>query len=107
MNGCAPIPTSPPVHAISPATNRASSNSNSRRAPAPIRSSASSAPSAASPTCRDFVAAHPNTNYVNQDYNTAELPANLDAVVIVLYYHDLSLNNIDIAEVQREGCSRR
>jgi predicted methyltransferase len=45
---------------------------------------------------RDFAAAHPNTRYVNQDYNTAELPANLDAVVIVLYYHDLSLNKIDI-----------
>ena len=47
---------------------------------------------------RDFVAAHPNTSYVNQDYNTVELPPNLDAVVIVLYYHDLSLNNIDIAK---------
>ncbi len=46
---------------------------------------------------RDFAAAHPNTSYVNQDYNTVELPANIDAVVIVLYYHDLSLNNIDIA----------
>jgi predicted methyltransferase len=47
---------------------------------------------------RDFAAAHPNTSYVNQDYNTFELPASLDAVVIVLYYHDLSLNNIDIAK---------
>jgi predicted methyltransferase len=46
----------------------------------------------------DFVATHPNTRYVNQDYNTAELPANIDAVVIVLYYHDLSINNIDIAK---------
>jgi len=47
---------------------------------------------------RDFVAAHPNTSYVNQDFNTAELPANLDAVVMVLYYHDLMLNNIDVAK---------
>lgn len=47
---------------------------------------------------RDFVAAHPNTKYVIEDYNTAELPANLDAVVIVLYYHDLSLNKIDVAK---------
>lgn len=47
---------------------------------------------------RDFAAAHTNATYVNQDYNTAELPDNLDAVVIVLYYHDLSLNNIDIAK---------
>src|SRR5690606_35142062 len=41
---------------------------------------------------RDFAAAHPNATYVNQDYNTFELPDGLDAVVIVLYYHDLSLN---------------
>lgn len=47
---------------------------------------------------RDFAAAHPNSKYVNQDYNTVELPGSLDAVVIVLYYHDLSLNNIDIAK---------
>lgn len=46
---------------------------------------------------RDFAIAHPNSRYVNQDYNTVELPVGLDAVVIVLYYHDLSLNNIDIA----------
>jgi predicted methyltransferase len=45
---------------------------------------------------RDFVAAHPNTSYVNQDFNTAELPSNLDAVVMVLYYHDLMLNKIDV-----------
>lgn len=47
---------------------------------------------------RDFVTAHPNARYINQDYNTVDLPDNLDAVVIVLYYHDLSLNNIDIAK---------
>jgi predicted methyltransferase len=50
------------------------------------------------PKSREFVTAHPNTSYVNQDYNTVELPANLDAVVIVLYYHDLSINNIDVAK---------
>jgi predicted methyltransferase len=47
---------------------------------------------------RDFVTAHPNTTYINQDYNTVELPPNQDAVVIVLYYHDLSINNIDVAK---------
>jgi len=46
---------------------------------------------------RDFVAAHPNTQYVVADYNTAELPQNLDAVLNVLYYHDLTLNKIDTA----------
>jgi predicted methyltransferase len=47
---------------------------------------------------QDFTVSHPNTSYINQDYNTVELPQNLDAVVIVLYYHDLSINNIDVAK---------
>ena len=47
---------------------------------------------------RDFVAAHPNSTYTNQDFNTVELPSGLDAVVIVLYYHDLSINNVDVAK---------
>ncbi len=46
---------------------------------------------------RAFVAAHPNTEYQLVDYNEMELPEDLDAVHIVLYYHDLSLNDIDTA----------
>lgn len=46
---------------------------------------------------RKFVAAHPNTQYTIADYNTAELPQNLDVVFNVLYYHDLPLNKIDTA----------
>jgi predicted methyltransferase len=46
---------------------------------------------------REFIAKHANTRYQVADYNTAELPQNLDAVLIVLYYHDLPLNRIDTA----------
>jgi predicted methyltransferase len=48
---------------------------------------------------RAFVAAHPNTQFTSADYNTAELPQNLDVVFNVLYYHDLPLNNIDTAKL--------
>src|SRR5690349_11305197 len=44
---------------------------------------------------RAFVAAHPNSKYELVDYNTLKLPANIDIVFNVLYYHDLPLNNID------------
>jgi predicted methyltransferase len=47
---------------------------------------------------RKFVEEHPNSTYHLEDYNIAEIPQNLDAVVMVLYYHDLSLNNVDIAK---------
>jgi predicted methyltransferase len=46
---------------------------------------------------RAFIAMHPNARYEIADYNTAELPQNLDAVFNVLYYHDLPLNKIDTA----------
>ena len=46
---------------------------------------------------REFVAKHPNTRYTVADYNTVELPQNLDVVLNVLYYHDLPLNKIDTA----------
>jgi predicted methyltransferase len=44
-----------------------------------------------------FVDKHPNTQYTLVNYNGVELPQNVDAVVNVLYYHDLQLNNIDTA----------
>ena len=46
---------------------------------------------------RAFVAKHPNATYTLVDYNAIELPQNVDIVFNVLYYHDLSLNNIDAA----------
>ena len=48
---------------------------------------------------RAFVAAHPNAKYELVDYNTLELPQNVDIVFNVLYYHDLILNNIDTASL--------
>jgi predicted methyltransferase len=46
---------------------------------------------------RAFVAAHPNAKYELVDYNTLELPADVNVVFNVLYYHDLKLNDIDTA----------
>jgi predicted methyltransferase len=50
---------------------------------------------------RAFVAAHPNAKYELVDYNTLKLPANVDIVFNVLYYHDLPLNNIDTASLNK------
>ena len=44
---------------------------------------------------RAFAAAHSNVQYELVDYNTLELPQNVDIVYNVLYYHDLKLNDID------------
>ncbi len=46
---------------------------------------------------RAFAEAHANADYIVVDYNEMELPADLDAVHIVLYYHDLPLNDVDVA----------
>jgi predicted methyltransferase len=48
---------------------------------------------------RAFVAAHPNSHYQLVDYNTLELPQNVDEVFMVLYYHDLFINKIDTASL--------
>jgi predicted methyltransferase len=50
---------------------------------------------------REFVAAHANSTYELVDYNKLELPKNVDIVFNVLYYHDLSLNNIDTASLNK------
>ena len=44
-----------------------------------------------------FVDKHANTQYTLVNYNGIELPQNVDAVLNVLYYHDLPLNSIDTA----------
>jgi len=46
---------------------------------------------------RAFVAAHPNSRYELVDYNSLQLPKDVDVVFNVLYYHDLPLNGIDTA----------
>jgi len=50
---------------------------------------------------RAFVAAHPNSKYELVDYNTLKLPENVYIVFNVLYYHDLPLNNIDTASLNK------
>lgn len=51
---------------------------------------------------RDFVSKHPNTTYTVVDYNEIKLPSNVDIVFNVLYYHDLMLNNIDVAKMNKK-----
>jgi predicted methyltransferase len=48
---------------------------------------------------RAFVAAHPNSQYQTVDYNTLELPQQVDEVFMVLYYHDLFIQKIDTASL--------
>jgi predicted methyltransferase len=50
---------------------------------------------------RAFVAAHANAKYELVDYNALALPQNVDIVFNVLYYHDLPLNNIDTASLNK------
>ena len=50
---------------------------------------------------RAFVAAHPNSKYELVDYNAVKLPQGVDIVFNVLYYHDLPLNNIDTAVLNK------
>ena len=51
---------------------------------------------------RAFVKAHPNTTYTLVNYNDIELPQNVDEVFMVLYYHDLSINDIDTAKLNKK-----
>jgi predicted methyltransferase len=51
---------------------------------------------------REFVAKHPNSHYTVVDYNAIELPQNVDIVFNVLYYHDLSINKIDTAKLNKK-----
>jgi predicted methyltransferase len=48
---------------------------------------------------RAFDAKHDNAVYHQQDYNTVEFPKNVDAVLNVLYYHDLKPTNTDTAKL--------
>lgn len=51
---------------------------------------------------RDFVAKHPNSRYELVDYNQIKLPQNVDLVLNVLYYHDLSINKTDVAVLNKK-----
>lgn len=49
-----------------------------------------------------FTATHANVAYHLVDYNKALMPANIDVVFNVLYYHDLPLNGIDTAALNKK-----
>lgn len=51
---------------------------------------------------RAFDAAHDNVSYHQVDYNTMTLPQNVDIVYNVLYYHDLPINKIDTAALNKK-----
>lgn len=51
---------------------------------------------------RKFDAAHDNSAYHQEDYNTMTLPRDLDGVYIVLYYHDLQPNKVDTAALNKK-----
>jgi predicted methyltransferase len=50
------------------------------------------------PASKAFVAAHANSRFEVGEFNTVELPQNIDGVYIVLYYHDLPINKVDTAK---------
>ncbi len=51
---------------------------------------------------RKFVAAHPNAQYQLVNYNDIQLPQHLDVIYMVMYYHDLSINHIDVAKLNEK-----
>ena len=49
---------------------------------------------------RLFAASHPNTQYKGVDFNKIELPRGVDAVVSVLFYHEMLARGIDMTVFQ-------
>ena len=50
---------------------------------------------------RAFDAAHENATYTQAHYNEMQLPANVDAVSMVQFYHDLTRDEVDPADMNR------
>jgi predicted methyltransferase len=50
---------------------------------------------------RAFDAAHANATYTQAHYNQMELPQNVDAVLMVQFYHDLTIDNVNTADMNR------
>ena len=50
---------------------------------------------------RAFDAAHANATYTQAHYNQMELPQNVDAVLMVQFYHDLTRDNVDTADMNK------
>ena len=51
---------------------------------------------------RAFDAAHDNATYTQAHYNQMQLPANVDAVMMVQFYHDLTRDDVDTADMNRK-----
>jgi predicted methyltransferase len=51
---------------------------------------------------RAFDAAHDNATYTQAHYNEMQLPANVDAVLMVQFYHDLTRDEVDTADMNRK-----
>jgi predicted methyltransferase len=55
---------------------------------------------------RAFDTAHANATYTQANYNQMQLPTNVDAVIMVQFYHDLKRNNasesVDTADMNRK-----
>jgi len=51
---------------------------------------------------RAFDAKHDNEVYHQESYNDAKLPQNVDAVYMILYYHDLKPQGVDTAAFNRK-----
>ena len=50
---------------------------------------------------RAFDAAHANATYTQAHYNQMDLPQNVDAVIMVQFYHDLTRDDVDTADMNR------
>lgn len=51
---------------------------------------------------RAFDAAHESATYTQAHYNEMQLPANVDAVMMVQFYHDLTRDEVDTADMNRK-----
>ena len=51
---------------------------------------------------RAFDAAHANATYTQAHYNQMQLPTNVDAVIMVQFYHDLTRDNVDTGDMNRK-----
>jgi predicted methyltransferase len=51
---------------------------------------------------RAFDTAHANATYTQAHYNQMQLPSNVDAVLMVQFYHDLTRDNVDTADMNRK-----
>ena len=51
---------------------------------------------------RAFDTAHANATYTQANYNQMQLPTNVDAVLMVQFYHDLTRDSVDTADMNQK-----